>query len=69
MNYGAIVTPEQAKEKHGDTRPLNLLYKLAYSKGICECGQPIWKAGGHGMCFECDTGSSDASSFIELKPK
>lgn len=65
MNFGAYITPEQAKAQ-GDSRSLEALRKMARSNRKCECGQPAWRYGGAGLCFPCTTGEADASEDCEL---
>ena len=66
-NFYGFITPEQAKEQ-GDTRTLKELRRAAKSRGKCQCGQPIWRYGGCGLCFTCTTGESDASEDYEFVP-
>lgn len=41
---------------------------LAQQQGPCEnCGDPIWRYGGTGLCFTCTTGEADASDDYELE--
>ncbi len=67
-NFGAYITPKQAKEEYGDSRSLKELTALANRKDrtCCNCDEKQWKYAGCGMCFSCTTGEADASEDMEL---
>jgi len=63
-----FITPEEAAElmAHDGVKDVEYYKHLANNKGICECGEPVWKLGDNGMCFSCTTGEADASDDYEL---
>lgn len=71
-NFGAYITPEEAKRLDDETpggRRKSLRYYKKWSKNNswCQCGQErVWKWGGTGLCFSCTTGEADASDDYEI---
>jgi hypothetical protein len=65
LEFGGYITPEEAKKK-GDTRTIAELNSAFRSRGKCQCGQPIWRFGGCGLCFTCTTGEADPSEDYEF---
>jgi uncharacterized Zn finger protein (UPF0148 family) len=65
-NFAGFISPERAKAL-GDTRSLEELRQLAKTNGTCSnCGEPIWRYAGNGLCFSCTTGEEDASEDYEI---
>ena len=73
FNFGAYLTPEQAKKQDdeldgGRRESLSYYQKLAKNNARCEVceTEPVWKLVDTGLCFGCTTGESDASDDYEL---
>jgi len=72
--FGGYLTPEQAyendKKANGGSMHTLAEYKRMARKtnDECDCGRPVWRLVGLGMCFTCITGESDASDDYELEP-
>jgi hypothetical protein len=67
-NFAGFLSPEWAKVL-GDTRNVEELRQLAKMNGPCrQCGEPLWRYAGSGLCFSCTTGEDDASEDYEIGP-
>jgi len=69
MFLGDIISVEDyvALPNNCDTRSFEELCKNATDWSKCQCGQPVWRLAGCGLCFTCTTGESDSSEDYELK--
>jgi hypothetical protein len=69
MFLGDIISVEDyvALPDNCDTRGFEELCNNATDWGTCNCGQPVWRLAGCGMCFTCTTGESDSSEDYELQ--
>ena len=67
-NFKSFITPEEARQL-GDTRSLEKLRMLASApaRKCMVCDELVWRYGGIGMCFSCNTGEADASEDYELQ--
>lgn len=67
-DFAEKLTPEQAFKKNVlSGTSLKEYRERAKDDGECQCGRPVWRITGLGMCFTCTTGESDASNDYELK--
>ena len=64
-NFHSYITPEKAHELNPST-PLSEYQSQARDRSKCQCGQPVWRYAGTGLCFTCTTGEADASEDYEL---
>lgn len=65
-NFHSYITPEKAHAMDPKT-PLSHYVEAARDKRKCQCGEPVWRYAGTGLCFTCTTGESDASGDYELE--
>ena len=64
-----FITPIEYLSKYPEQKKyftLKELQKRKSDNGECECGQPVWKLVGTGLCFSCTTGEADNSDDYEL---
>jgi hypothetical protein len=71
ITFAELLTPEEAYKQYAGRNPkppftLDELRRMASDKSRCQCGQPVWRMVGQGLCFSCTTGESDASEDYEL---
>lgn len=65
--FAEYITPEKAYEiRLDDHASLADYRKMAADTSRCQCGEPVWRFGGQGLCFSCTTGEADASEDYEL---
>lgn len=71
IEFGEYMTPQQYVDEFGEAFDLTVeeLQRLAEQPETtctqCEIA-PAWKLANTGLCFRCETGSSDASGDIEI---
>lgn len=66
-NFGEYITPERAYAiRLGDHFSLADYRRMAADNSKCQCGEPVWRYVGQGLCFSCTTGEADASEDYEL---
>ncbi len=67
-NFAEHITPEKAYEIRLEPSPYSLedYRRMASDNSKCQCGEPVWRFAGQGLCFTCTTGESDASEDYEL---
>lgn len=73
MDNFNFITPteyyELVKGKESECYSLEELREMSHDDSLCDCGEPVWRLGGCGLCFTCTTGEADASDDYELIPE
>jgi hypothetical protein len=65
-NFVDFSSPQSATAL-GSTRSLEALQRVAQTNGPCrQCGGPLGRYTGTGVCFRCTTGATDASEDGEM---